>query len=135
MASDPTSTPFSNFALVARKPGVSFEDFKNYYENHHIPMFMKLVDGEKHISKYTRHYFQRDGKDTPSSEGYEFDSAGTWDFDVLTHVVYKSKAAFDEMWEKFKEVQHVISEDEKTFLDQKKMKVFFVGDVKGEVYE
>lgn len=138
MSSDAANTPYSCVALIARKPGVSFEEFKDYYENSHIPMFMKLIGGEKYIKHYTRHYFERSNKDKPDFAGYEYDSAdpaGTWGFDVMTHIVYHNKAAFLEMCEKFAQVSDTISKDEKNFLDQGKMKTFFVDDVKGGAVE
>jgi hypothetical protein len=39
------------------------------------------------------------------------------------------------MWEKFKEVGEVIAKDEMNFSDRERSKVYFVEDVKREVFE
>ena len=123
------------YYLGVRKNGVSFEFFKDYYENSHIPMVSKLIDGPKLLSTWTRNYFQRGEKEAESVEGYETGAPGTLEFDVITQIVPKSQAAFEEMWEKFKEVGEVIAKDEMNFLDRERSKVYFVGDVKRDVFE
>ena len=121
--------PSQIFALMARKPGVSFEFFKDYYENSHIPMVNKLIDGDKYIAAWTRNYIQRSEEDAKSLEGYGDGTAGTWDFDAITVVVPKSQELLQELFGKFKEFEDVISKDEMNFCDREKSKIYFVADV------
>jgi hypothetical protein len=130
MASDAKPT-HSIYALIVRKPGVSFEFFKDYYENSHIPWVNKLISGDERISTWTRNYLQRSKTEVESLQGYGNDTPGTWDFDVITHIVPKSQAAFEEIWEKFKEVGEAIAKDEMNFSDRERSKVYFVEDVQG----
>jgi len=39
--------------FMKRKPGMTMEAFKDYYENHHVPLAMKYSQG---ISRYMRRY-------------------------------------------------------------------------------
>lgn len=134
MATDTRST-LAIFALITKRKDLSFEAFKDYYENSHIPYVNKLIGGEKYISTWTRNYFQHGEKEAGSVQGYENDHPATWDFDVITQIVPKSQAAFDEMWEKFKELGETIAKDEKNFMDRERSKVYFVGDVKHDAFE
>lgn len=47
--------PFKIFLFMKRKPGMSVEDFRDYYENHHIPLCMKYSQG---VSRYIRRYIE-----------------------------------------------------------------------------
>lgn len=117
------------FALMTRKSGVSFDYFKDYYENKHIPWVNELIGGDKYIAQWTRNYFQRSqDDDTKSLEGYGDGTAGTWDFDAITQIVPKDQKAFDEMWAKFGEVGEAIAKDEMNFCDREKSKIYFVAD-------
>ena len=38
---------------MKRKPGMSVEEFRDYYENRHVPLCLKYVQG---VSRYIRRY-------------------------------------------------------------------------------
>ena len=121
-----TTIPFTVYAFTARKPGMTMEAFKDYYENHHVPYFLKLVDGPKYISKYDRSYVQK--KEDENVPGVYSGFASDWEYDCIVRVVYRSESAFKEMLKNLEGVQDKISEDEKNFLNPEKMKVIFVGE-------
>ena len=39
--------------FMKRRPGMSFEAFKDYYENHHVPLALKYTSG---VKRYLRRY-------------------------------------------------------------------------------
>ncbi|MCB2079986.1 MAG: EthD domain-containing protein [Novosphingobium sp.] len=41
--------------FMKRRPGMSIEDFRDYYENRHVPLCMKYTQG---ISRYVRRYIE-----------------------------------------------------------------------------
>ena len=121
-------TPYTVFAFESRKPGMSLDLFRYYYENIHVPLFMMLVQPEEHMISYTRHYIQREEADRPELSQYDTSSADIMGYDAIVRTVFKSKAAMEAMLKKFAEVQDQILEDEKNFLDKSKEKVVFVED-------
>lgn len=126
MSSDPKPAP-SMFCLVARKPGVSPDFFKDYYENSHIPMVNKLIDGDRLFSHWSRHYIQRDGGEQDKvTAGY----AGMQEFDAITRIVPRNQEVFEEALRKFHEVEAVIAADEAKFMDRERSKLYFIGDVR-----
>ena len=50
-----SETTFKILLFMKRKPGMSMEDFRQYYENRHIPLCMKYMQG---ISGYKRSYIE-----------------------------------------------------------------------------
>jgi EthD domain len=57
--------------FLKRKPGMSVAEFRNYYENRHIPLCMKYM---RRLKLYRRHYLE-----LPSGEV-------EMDFDVITEL-------------------------------------------------
>ena len=49
---------YSVILHVPRKAGISLEEFKQYWENSHIPLLKRLVGHEFPLS-HTRHYIER----------------------------------------------------------------------------
>lgn len=41
--------------LMKRKPGITMEEFKDYYENHHVPLAMKSPSA---ATRYVRRYLE-----------------------------------------------------------------------------
>jgi hypothetical protein len=70
--------------FMKRRPGMTVEEFRDYYENVHAPLAMK------HASNLI-HYVRRYIEPLPHAE------TGTWDdppFDVITEIWYDDEAAF-----------------------------------------
>lgn len=68
--------------LFTRRQGMSAEEFRDYYENHHAP---NAVGHFGHLwTSYSRHYLERaEGDPGP---------------DVITEVVFRDEAALEEMY-------------------------------------
>ncbi len=68
---------------LKRKPGMSVEDFRDYYENHHVPLCLKFAGN---MTGYTRKYVQP----LPNAETGE---AGEFAFDVVTELSFPDEAS------------------------------------------
>ncbi|EME39075.1 hypothetical protein DOTSEDRAFT_29252 [Dothistroma septosporum NZE10] len=128
--------------FISKLPSLSFLDFKTYYETHHIPLFLSLVDGSKYIDSYILHYAPRTTASTHSDVSSGNSNAiiftppsgtETWEYDAIARIVYKSQEAYEEMLKKYEENYEVIAEDEGRFLDKGRLRALMVG--KGESTE
>lgn len=91
--------------LFTRRQGMSAEEFRDYYENHHAP---NAVGHFGHLwSSYSRHYLERaEGEPGP---------------DVITEVIFRDDAALEEMYAtlaKDQELRNTIVADEDRFFDR-----------------
>ena len=74
-----------HFFLISKKPEVSAEEFRAYYETHHVPLIKRLLPM---FADYQRHYIDR-------SES-RIDPAQTEpDFDVITEIHFATQADYD----------------------------------------
>ena len=49
---------FKLVVLTKRKPGMTMEEFMDYYENHHVPLIMGLIGD--YFADYKRNYIRWD---------------------------------------------------------------------------
>ena len=106
--------------LLKRRPDISLEQFKDHYENNHVPL------GEKFIGHllvgFSRHYpgamtdFTADDWTTGRMGDKDVGCA----YDAISVYEFRDEAAITEMAEILKrpEVSMALSEDEKRFLDR-----------------
>jgi len=70
--------------FMKRRPGMSFEAFKDYYENHHAPLCAKYASG---VSRYLRRFLTpHPNPETGATEELQFD--------VITELWFKDEALF-----------------------------------------
>jgi len=99
---------FKRVTLIKRKQGMSIEDFKSYYENHHVPMVKRLFPM---FADYRRSYItdalRRNGE------------TKVLDFDVITETWYASEADYKVFLDKLSSpgVRDEIMADEARFTD------------------
>ena len=70
--------------FMKRRPGMTFEAFQDYYENHHVPLCLKYTSG---VSRYLRRFF------TPHRNP-DTGAAGELQFDVITELWFEDEATF-----------------------------------------
>ena len=70
--------------FMKRRPGMSFEAFKDYYENHHAPLCAKYTSG---VNRYLRRFL------TPHRNP-ETGATEELQFDVITELWFKDEAIF-----------------------------------------
>lgn len=102
--------------LLVRKPGMSFEEFRDYYENRHVPLASSY---DQPLVRYQRNYISGRmaevvGYDCISEVWYDLD--GQWS-DHRDRIVSP-------------EMSEIIARDEANFLDRSAMRVFVVEETK-----
>ena len=70
--------------FMKRRPGMTFEAFKDYYENHHAPLCAKYASG---VSRYVRRFL------TPHPNP-ETGAGDELQFDVITELWFEDEALF-----------------------------------------
>jgi uncharacterized protein (TIGR02118 family) len=70
--------------FMKRRPGMTFEAFQDYYENHHVPLCEKYTSG---VSRYLRRFL------TPHPNP-ETGAAEELPFDVITELWFEDEATF-----------------------------------------
>lgn len=74
-----------HFFLISKKPELSAEEFRAYYEAHHVPLIKRLLPMFAH---YQRHYIDR-------SESRIGATQADPDFDVITEIHFATSADYD----------------------------------------
>ncbi|MDM8011986.1 MAG: EthD domain-containing protein [Parasphingorhabdus sp.] len=74
-----------HFFLISKKPEISAEDFRAYYEASHVPLVKRLLPMFAH---YQRHYIDR-------SESRIDATQADPDFDVITEIHFATQADYD----------------------------------------
>jgi hypothetical protein len=70
--------------FMKRRPGMTFEAFQDYYENHHAPLCEKYASG---ISRYVRRFLtSHPNPETGATEELQFD--------VITELWFEDEAIF-----------------------------------------
>lgn len=99
------------FVLLKRKPGMSFEDFRNHYENGHALL------GEKYFghlfASYRRNYI-------PGGMRFSDGENGECAYDCLTELVFRDPEGYRELKRiaGSPEVHAILKADEEKFLDR-----------------
>jgi uncharacterized protein (TIGR02118 family) len=107
-------------AVFSRKPGLSREDFIEYYETKHVPLIRKMVP---QLQEYRRNYVNPNGT---------FIASGMTppDFDVVTEFWFSDRAALEEALAIYttSPAGETIRKDEENFLDRDRMSFFVVDE-------
>lgn len=111
--------------LVKKKNGLTSEQFKDYYENKHAPLALKLLP---FFSSYYRNYVIKDTDYKPAHLDEVRPPAP--DFDVITEISFASRELYEGMLAALKDpiVGKIIADDERNFLDRKAVVMFFVDE-------
>ena len=78
-------TYYKILLFMKRKPGLSVEDFRDYYENHHVPLCLEFGAGMKR-------YLRRFTDPQPHPETGPCDEPA---FDVITELWFDDKAIYE----------------------------------------
>jgi uncharacterized protein (TIGR02118 family) len=104
---------FKVFAYLKKRDDMSTEEFRDYYENQHIPLVLKFISMPK---VYKRNYLIR---------GDEFNVEDpSIDFDCITEAVWDDRAEFTEFINNVNRDE--IRLDEEKFLDRDRLRVYVV---------
>jgi uncharacterized protein (TIGR02118 family) len=104
-------------AVLKRKPGMSFDEFRTYYETRHVPLVKSLM--KDNLAAYIRNYV---GQDSPFPVGIALD------FDVVSEFHYPNQAALEAAVAAIQHPDSVekVRSDELNFLDMTAARVCMV---------
>lgn len=105
-----------------RLPHLSPAEFKDYYENKHVPLITSIIgtEGEAAPISYRRQYLNK----TPEGKAALIvGDAERADWDCFVEVTFTDEAHFGKYMAKYRENIKQIGEHEDTFLDRKKVLV------------
>jgi hypothetical protein len=83
------TTYYKVFIFLKRRPGTTMQEFRDYYENRHVPLCAKYMAG---VRRYFRRYV------TPMPNAVT-GSVAEMDFDVVTELWYDDRATYDKVLE------------------------------------
>ncbi|KAL3481562.1 hypothetical protein BJX99DRAFT_253483 [Aspergillus californicus] len=142
---------FTVLALFRRKPGTTPQQFKDYYENKHIPLLQELA-GSSFPTFHKRHYLPRAVQDAAAANSDTSNtnypamifagSAADFQFDVYAEVIFEDVEHFKAFQaalgadperpaageDAFLGRSTRLADDEAAFLDRGKMQVVVVGE-------
>ncbi|HTH29590.1 MAG TPA: EthD domain-containing protein [Sphingobium sp.] len=101
-------------AMFKRKPGLTPEQFREYYETRHAVLGVKLMPFFK---DYRRNYIRHDlGPQRSSAEP----NSASLDFDVITEISFANREDYERMLQALSDpvIREQIVEDEKQFMDR-----------------
>jgi len=109
---------FKAVALLKARPGISREQFVEYYEKHHVPLILRLMP---QILDYRRNYVR-------TADAYLAKDITALDFDAVTELWYRSRADYESAAAVLRDaaVFQQIADDEEHFLDRGKTRMFVV---------
>lgn len=116
--------------LVYRKPGMTPKDFKNHYENVHIPLMKKLA-GVHFPLRHSRRYIQRTKQpDGTYPAALLSGSQEDFGYDSVSMLTYENEAAFHASFAAMNrpELAKQIAVDCEMFMDQTKSSVVLLED-------
>lgn len=108
--------------MLKRKKGLSFDEFKHYYENNHAPLAFSYLTKALH---YQRRYLQ------PAMPGYlEAESEVPGMYDCFTEVWFENRADMESNLAVLADpvAAAVVIADEEKFLDRAALRFFIVED-------
>ncbi|KAH6884505.1 EthD domain-containing protein [Thelonectria olida] len=122
--------------LVHRNPSLTPTQFKDHYENIHIPLMQTLTGAHFPLS-HTRRYIQR------SSSGSEYPATvlqgaqSDFDYDCMSELKFETEAGFQNMSALLgsPELASTVSEDCGAFMDPARTKVVVLGAINATAKE
>jgi hypothetical protein len=114
--------------LVKRKPGLTAEQFREYYEKTHTQLALKLLPGFK---SYQRNYVRHDLTYRPAHiEARPIEP----NFDVIVEMTFETDDDYQKMARTLADpnISRQIVEDGERFMDRGSMQMFFVDEEKTE---
>lgn len=109
---------FKAIFLLKRKPGMTFEDFKSYYETTHARLGERVLpSAERYFRRYLMPFPEPEGGVRPETA-----------YDVITEIWFKDRATFEAAVAALgePEIQREIVEDEERLMDRSKIHLFTV---------
>lgn len=113
--------------FLKRRDGMTREEFRNYYEEHHAPFGVKLLLPE--VRRYFRRYVN------PMQHPISGETEAGFDYDVVMETWFDDKASFDRAMARLSspEIAAAIAEDEERLFDRGRIQSVIVDEVETEL--
>ena len=106
---------FKIMAFMSRKPGLTREEFRDYYEQQHVKVVAEAAPRMRH---YRRNFLIHDDK-LSRSDGIEYD--------VVTEIEFEDRASYETWRAAFRGPSgHRVADDESKFLNTARIHVCVV---------
>ncbi|MEV6013110.1 EthD domain-containing protein [Streptomyces sp. NPDC051976] len=114
--------------LLKKRDGLSDEEFRDYYENHHVKIFAGLLD-HPGIKRYVRRYLTPIADPTTGAVR----SAG---FDVIMELWISDQELFETQFQSAQDsdFRALVAEDEAKLFDRTQMYSYVVDEVESELH-
>lgn len=119
-----SSEPFTLVVFVTRKPGLSPAEFKDHYENKHVPLLQSLAGPTFPIS-HTRHYLARDSVNPEHPPVFVYGDSEAFTYDAIVEVRFENQAGLQEFQKTM--LSPEVLEDEDRFTDRTKLRAVGMG--------
>ncbi len=116
---------FKVISLLKARAGIDRAAFVEHYETCHVPLVRELMPN---IIAYRRNYVQAEG-------GIAFELAPAFDYDAITEIWFRDRAAFDEALAVLMRPANAarMAEDEALFLDRSQTRMLVVDEHESEI--
>lgn len=129
---DLPAMPFTMVFFVTRKPGLSPEEFKNYYETEHQPLGKRLA-GDLWPESHTRHYIARNpgSGHEPNAPWILAGNSSDFDWDAMVRLDFKNEGHFKGFSSLVARegLAKVVAEDSEKFMDTSKTRAVIIGEI------
>ncbi|KAI1403318.1 EthD domain-containing protein [Hypoxylon fuscum] len=129
--------PYSVLLFISRKPGTTVEEFKERFENSHMPLLREAAGPHFPLSHTRRYIHRSEGQAEGTTR-----NAGTparvlvgtqadFDYDVIAELTFADEAAFQTFFQTVHSPEKAakIIAAEETFLDRAQTRAVVLGDV------
>ncbi|KAK4175368.1 EthD domain-containing protein [Triangularia setosa] len=116
--------PYSIIIFVNRKSNISPEQFKDHWENTHVPLLQSLA-GPRFPLSHIRHYLARDSANSTYPLNLLVGKPQDINFDAFAVVTFASEEAFRDFIPTMSLPE--VAEDEDRFTDREKMRAVVLG--------
>lgn len=116
---------FKTMTLLKRRPGMSLEEFRRYYEENHAPLGLSLMPQAR---RYMRRYVVPVAYPTTGKSGEP-------DFDVVTEVWCENRESYEALLAHISrpEIMSLIIEDERKLFDRSKTRLLAVEECESRI--
>ncbi|RSL55246.1 hypothetical protein CEP54_009494 [Fusarium duplospermum] len=116
--------------LVYRNPQMTPDQFKDHYENKHIPLMKKFLGASFPLS-HSRRYILRTEENGQHTATVLAGTQADFEFDCVSELKFESEANFQSMSALLSSAENsaAVGEDCMAFMDPEKTKMVVLGDV------
>lgn len=124
-----TAMVYTVLMLVYRSPELTPLQFRDHYENKHIPL-MKSLTGQYFPLSHARHYIERSGSNNRFSAAVLGGKQSDFEFDCISIMMFENDGGFRKMSDLLAspELAPKVGNDCEAFMDAARTRVVVIGE-------